>query len=207
MGYTVLYQAIPEQAQLLEHLRSDKKIYCIFEAVAPFSFKIFNASEIDENYLNDILDSEVDAENFSSRVEAENTWKEFIAELELAKYLYPNIANRATTLKNCCNVIETALISELEDIEFNTDIRVHKYIHQFTRGSEPVAAHLSHYPWHNLYFIPSLFVKEFAEILRKIEGKYLLEKYNLSYQEEFDRWKNLYLEASLYNEALLINVI
>ena len=211
MGVSIAYQAIPENSELFDRLRTDKKISHLFielffEGRGPFFIDELYKLYPDE--LNEILDwmaskkPSLGKKSFTSRPEVDRYLKDILILLEATKANYPGVENRAAYLEKTQYVIEKKLSEKLKENQLDGSLEKTRTL---LYGSELLAPKLFGKYEQKLSLIPSKEVKKGAELLEDIKAiELFLSSEEEYYRDVFEQWKNLYLQASSLDEAILV---
>ncbi|MBW4573682.1 MAG: hypothetical protein KME08_00180 [Aphanothece sp. CMT-3BRIN-NPC111] len=207
MGTSIYYQALPEQTSLFKRIQTEKPISTIFRELSPFRNGIFYIFELDKEELDDILDWLVEYEEvFDSRADVDRCLNELYMELERAKTSHPGLTEPNAYLDNTQTVIEERLSQELKRRQLDNCIG---YVEKLLYGDQELAPQLFDEYDEQLSLVPSSLVQEGTRVLRDIEPEVLFEvagNREEHYFNDFQWWREFYLEAAARGEAVIIGL-
>ena len=202
---SVLYSAIPPTSTLYARVQKEKAFTTLIVSLFDYGCGIFCFFEIEPDEVEEILGWVMEAhqDTLGSESEAKRWIGEFRAELERTRNLYPGIEDRTAFIEKCSDEIEKRLLQKLREKQGED---ASELVSKLMFGEQTLAPHLL--PADDSLELVSLsLVQEGAKILREITPEMLFardqgwEEWCL---ENFEEWRNLYIEAAEKSEEILV---
>lgn len=212
MGVTIFYQAIPEQSALFARLNNNLADYLLFaeffdRGSGPFCLSVIEPEEMAE-VLEHLAQSPTGRPVFGSRAGGEQALASLEAELERTKDLFPGIEYRTAMLEKIDQELyeqlapffqaaggENALALLLEILDGNEQ--------SFTpAGIADGEA--------RLWLVSASRVRQAAQLLQALTPERVFAEADAATRdwllEDYDSWRNAYLQAAQENEAMIVGL-
>lgn len=210
MGVTIFYQAIPEQSALFARLNSDPAAYLLFaeffdRGSGPFCLSGIEPEEMAET-VEFLAQSPTGQPVFGSRAGVEQALASLEAELERAKDLFPDIEYRTAMLEKIVQELyehlapffqaaggEKALALLLAILDGNEQSLTPPGM---AGGAE------------RLGLVSASRVRQAAQLLQALTPERVFAEADaatrINLLEDYDSWRNVYLQAAQENEAMIV---
>lgn len=198
------FQAFPKECSLFQRLRHDRPFHVLYShltllGLGPFFLSQINPAEV-EDLLNWFARNEP---GIASLAEAQRLLAEVNLEVEQARATYPGIEHRAAFLEQVQEEMATALVGELQQSRVPLAAPL---LDNLMYGQDVLTQGLFCFSELQFFLVPTETVTKGAQVLLPITPNMLAQPGVESawFFEDFERWRQVYLEAAKRGEIILV---
>ena len=224
MGVSLHYWAVPPSSGLFKRLQSDRafltlmgSLFCYGGGIF-FFFDCLSAAER-EDVLQDVIDRQ--QEVIGPEPMARRLIEEFREEVERTRLAHPGVEQRACSLEKTGFLVQERLSETLRKVRDDASAFAERLIygdqaHGALKRQAPDVEELSIEELAELAsdpaslcanFVSTSLVKEAAEVLSALDAEALFINDAGWQLQSFQRWRRVYMEAALHDEALCCGVM
>ncbi len=203
MGHSLHYQAIPAQSTFYARLQEDRAFVTPFRAFLGYGCGAFQFFEIEADEMEEILEDAFERyrEILGPEPEARQRVAEYRAKLARTRAAFPGVEFRTASLEQFSQEVRERLKRELA----RTRGDAAEFADKLLFGEGRLAPHLGLPEGDSLSVLSVPVVREGAAVLKRIDPVILFPEN--WHRENFDYWRQLYLEADGKSEAIVTGIV